>query len=33
MVWIQGGAYEIGATAAYDGGPFARDGVVCVVIN
>jgi carboxylesterase type B len=33
MVWIQGGMFEIGATAAYDGRPFARDGVVCVVIN
>jgi len=33
MVWIQGGAYEISATAAYDGSTFARDGVVCVVIN
>jgi para-nitrobenzyl esterase len=33
MVWIQGGAFEIGSTAAYDGSHFARDGVVCVVIN
>jgi carboxylesterase type B len=33
MVWIQGGAFEIGSTAAYNGGHFARDGVVCVVIN
>jgi para-nitrobenzyl esterase len=33
MVWIQGGAYEISATAAYDGSTFARDGMVCVVIN
>ncbi len=33
MVWIQGGAYEISSTAAYDGSHFARDGVVCVVIN
>jgi len=33
MVWIQGGAFEIGSTAAYDGSRFARDGVVCVVIN
>ena len=33
MVWIQGGMFEIGATAAYDGRHFARDGVVCVVIN
>ncbi len=33
MVWIQGGAFEVGSTAAYDGRSFARDGVVCVVIN
>ncbi len=33
MVWIQGGAYEMSSTAAYDGSRFARDGVVCVVIN
>lgn len=33
MVWIQGGAFEFGSTAAYDGRSFARDGVVCVVIN
>jgi carboxylesterase type B len=33
MVWIQGGAFEFGSTAAYDGRNFARDGVVCVVIN
>ncbi|HEX8971003.1 carboxylesterase/lipase family protein, partial [Oryzihumus sp.] len=33
MVWIQGGQFEIGATKAYDGSRFARDGVVCVVIN
>lgn len=33
MVWIQGGAFEVGSTAAYDGSHFARDGVVCVVIN
>lgn len=33
MVWIQGGAFEIGSTAAYNGMTFARDGVVCVVIN
>ena len=33
MVWIQGGAFEIGSTAAYNGRNFARDGVVCVVIN
>lgn len=33
MVFIQGGQFEISATAAYDGARFARDGVVCVVIN
>lgn len=33
MVWIQGGAFEFGSTASYDGRNFARDGVVCVVIN
>lgn len=33
MVWIQGGMFEIGSQAAYDGSRFARDGVVCVVIN
>lgn len=33
MVWIQGGAFEISSSAAYDGSRFARDGVVCVVIN
>jgi len=33
MVWIQGGMFEVGATAAYNGSHFARDGVVCVVIN
>ena len=33
MVWIQGGMFELSSTAAYDGSPFARDGVVCVVIN
>jgi carboxylesterase type B len=33
MVWIQGGAFEISSTAAYDGSNFARDGIVCVVIN
>ena len=33
MVWIQGGMFELSSTAAYDGGHFARDGVVCVVIN
>jgi len=35
MVWIPGGMFEYGtaATAWYDGGGFARDGVVCVTIN
>ncbi|ABK05358.1 Carboxylesterase, type B [Arthrobacter sp. FB24] len=33
MVWIQGGAFEIGSTASYNGRTFARDGVICVVIN
>ena len=33
MVWIQGGMFEISSTAAYNGSHFARDGVVCVVIN
>lgn len=35
MVWIAGGAFEHGTGAApmYDGGRFARDGVVCVTLN
>jgi para-nitrobenzyl esterase len=33
MVWIQGGAFEISSSSSYDGSRFARDGVVCVVIN
>jgi para-nitrobenzyl esterase len=33
MVWIQGGMFEFGLQAAYDGSHFARDGVVCVVFN
>ncbi len=33
MVWIQGGMFELSSTAAYDGSRFARDGVVCVVLN
>jgi len=33
MVWIQGGVFEFGGQGAYDGSRFARDGVVCVVIN
>lgn len=33
MVWIQGGMFEIQSSAPYDGRQFARDGIVCVVIN
>lgn len=36
MVWIPGGMFEFHATggaAYYDGGRFARDGVVCVTIS
>jgi carboxylesterase type B len=36
MVWIPGGMFEFHATSAtpfYDGGRFARDGVVCVTIG
>jgi len=36
MVWIPGGMFEFhatGASAFYDGGRFARDGVVCVTIG
>jgi para-nitrobenzyl esterase len=35
MVWIHGGAFARGSGAlpSYDGGRFARDGVVCVTIN
>ncbi len=33
MVWIQGGMFEIGSQASYNGSYFARDGIVCVVIN
>jgi para-nitrobenzyl esterase len=33
MVWIPGGMFEVGSGATYDGGRFARDGVVCVTIN
>jgi para-nitrobenzyl esterase len=33
MVWIQGGMFEVGGQGAYNGTHFARDGVVCVVIN
>jgi carboxylesterase type B len=32
-VWIQGGQFEFSTTSSYDGSSFARDGVVCVVIN
>jgi para-nitrobenzyl esterase len=36
MVYIPGGMFEFhatGASAYYDGGRFARDGVVCVTVN
>jgi len=33
MVWIPGGMFEVGTGATYDGGRFARDGIVCVTIN
>jgi carboxylesterase 2/para-nitrobenzyl esterase len=36
MVWIPGGMFEFhasGPSAFYEGGRFARDGVVCVTIN
>jgi carboxylesterase 2/para-nitrobenzyl esterase len=36
MLWIPGGMFEFhatGATPFYDGGRFARDGVVCVTIG
>ena len=36
MVWVPGGMFEFhatGATPLYDGGRFARDGVVCVTIS
>jgi para-nitrobenzyl esterase len=35
LVWIHGGAFRggTGAVLSYDGGAFARDGVVCVTIN
>jgi carboxylesterase type B len=33
MKWIQGGMFEIQPSARYDGSRFARDGVVCLVIN
>jgi para-nitrobenzyl esterase len=33
MVWIQGGMFEVGSQASYNGRAFARDGVICVVVN
>ena len=33
FVWIHGGGFTNGSSAAYDGEAFARDGVVCVSIN
>jgi carboxylesterase type B len=33
LVWITGGAFEVGSAAWYDGSRFARDGLVCVAIN
>jgi para-nitrobenzyl esterase len=33
FVWIHGGGFTNGSSAAYDGKAFARDGVVCVSIN
>ncbi|MFV0316338.1 MAG: carboxylesterase/lipase family protein [Microthrixaceae bacterium] len=35
MVWIHGGAFEIGSGSSpiYDGAAFARDGVILVTIN
>lgn len=35
LVWIHGGAFRAGSGAIgnYDGGAFARDGVVCVTLN
>jgi para-nitrobenzyl esterase len=33
MVWIPGGMFEAGSAATYEGGRFARDGVVCLTIN
>ncbi|ALO11925.1 Carboxylesterase [Streptomyces venezuelae] len=35
MVWLHGGAFTngSGSASAYDGGTFARDGVVCVTLN
>jgi para-nitrobenzyl esterase len=35
LVWIHGGSFRggTGAVRTYDGGAFARDGVVCVTIN
>ena len=33
MVWIPGGMFEHGTSAGYEGGRFARDGIVCVTIS
>lgn len=35
LVWLHGGAFSNGSggVSAYDGGAFARDGVVCVTVN
>ncbi|MFH8370659.1 carboxylesterase/lipase family protein [Streptomyces sp. NPDC018031] len=35
MVWVHGGAFQngSGSTSGYDGGAFARDGVVCVTFD
>jgi para-nitrobenzyl esterase len=35
MVWLHGGSFAngSGSAPAYDGGAFARDGVVCVTLN
>ncbi|GAB3678035.1 carboxylesterase family protein [Actinocorallia lasiicapitis] len=35
LVWVHGGAFRngSGSVPVYDGGTFARDGVVCVTIN
>jgi para-nitrobenzyl esterase len=33
LIWITGGSFQFASAAWYDGGRFARDGVVCVAIN
>ncbi|SKA38711.1 para-nitrobenzyl esterase [Marinactinospora thermotolerans DSM 45154] len=33
MVWIHGGGFDGGSSIPYDGGRFARDGVVLVSVN